>query len=113
MADETTTFLVSWDCNGLETCINVSDQEKKEIWNTLSNNNESTGFFQTVNAVLLRARYNPQRHYEVYTVKVDESINEEDMWRMFSDNPQGMADLIRERGNKIYSDRATQGAKIV
>jgi len=53
----------------------------------------------------LRARANSQRHYEVYSVHVDEGITKNDIVDMFNDSPQAMADLIRERGNKIYSDR--------
>ena len=113
MSEETTTFLVSWDCNGLETCINVTEQEQREMWDLLSESNSSGSFYKIVQAILLRARYNSHRHYEVYTVHVNSDINEQDLWRMFSENPQGMADLIRERGTKIYSDQAQQGAKIV
>mgnify|MGYP003350648568 CR=1 FL=1 len=35
------------------------------------------------------------------------TITAEDLKRMFEDNPQGTADLIRERGTKLYSDRQT------
>jgi hypothetical protein len=38
-------------------------------------------------------------------VHVDEGITKNDIVDMFNDSPQAMADLIRERGNKIYSDR--------
>ena len=55
---------------------------------------------------------NPQRHYEVYTVQTDPSINKDDMVRMFEDSPQTMADLVRERGNKLYSDRSKNTTKI-
>jgi hypothetical protein len=111
-SEDSTTFLVSWDCNGLETCINVTDQEKRQMWDMLAETNSRTDFFHQVNAILLRARYNSHRHYEVYTVRVDGSVTEKDMWDMFGNDPQGMADLIRKRGNQIYSDRQ-QGAKIV
>jgi arsenate reductase-like glutaredoxin family protein len=57
---------------------------------------------------MLRARYNSQRHYEIYTVNMDESISEQDIRDMFETSPQGMADLIRERGHKMYSDRVDQ-----
>lgn len=97
-------YLLSWDCNGLEACINVSDIEKQAVWATLSNK-EPPKLNQIVSAVLLRARYNSQRHYEVYTVSVDKSISEYDLRGLFEENPQGAAELIRERGNKVYSDR--------
>lgn len=106
-------YLLSWDIIGLESCINISNVEKQQMWATLSNK-EMPKLNHIVSAVMLRARYNSQRHYEVYTVNVDESITEQDMVQMFKDNPQGMADLIRERGNKVYSDRVDiANAKII
>ncbi len=106
-------FLISWDMNGLESLIDLTTFEKERMWSTLQNKEPDSKINLTVNAILLRARMNPQRHYEVYTVRVDPSIDEEDMKRMFEENPQGMADLVRERGNKIYSDRASGPPKIV
>ena len=32
-------------------------------------------------------------------------ISDEDIRSMFENDPQGSADLIRDRGRKIYSDR--------
>jgi len=88
-------FLLSWDQLGLESCINVTAMEKEQVWSLLKNEN-------------LRARANSQRHYEIYTVTIDGSITEDDVRDMFKDNPQAMADLIRDRGNKMYSDRLNQ-----
>jgi hypothetical protein len=54
----------------------------------------------------MRAKLNTHRHYEIYAVDCDEGVNE-GLWRvMWETNPQGTADLIREKGLKIYSDRA-------
>lgn len=106
-------YLLSWDINGIESCINISSIEKQQVWAALSDK-EMPKLNHIVSAVMLRARYNSQRHYEVYTVNVSESITEQDMIQMFEENPQGMADLIRERGNKIYSDRLeVDKAKII
>jgi hypothetical protein len=106
-------FLLSWDCNGLEACIDLTDFEKAAMWNTLQNKDPNNKMNLTVNSILLRARMNPQRHYEVYTVRVDGGISEDDLIDMFKENPQGMADLVRARGVKIFSDRATSAPKIV
>jgi hypothetical protein len=57
-------------------------------------------------SLLLRARFNPQRHYEIYAIDCAEEMDEA-FWReQWEDNPQATAELIRERGHKIYSDRA-------
>ena len=64
-------------------------------------------------SIMMRARVNSQRHYEIYTVQTDPSISKDDMVRMFEENPQHMADLIRERGNQLYSDRSKNTTKII
>jgi hypothetical protein len=74
---------------------------------------ESKHSLPNLNILILRARYNPQRHYEIYTVDVDPSITAEDMIEMFKSTPQEMADLIRARGNQLYSDRADQRQVVI
>jgi hypothetical protein len=98
-------FLVSWDCTGLEAVINVTDYEKETTWATLKNEEPPAKLSSMVNHLMLRARANSQRHYEIYTMQVAEGISDEDIRGMFDADPQGSADLIRDRGNQIYSDR--------
>jgi hypothetical protein len=98
-------FLVSWDCQGLEAVINITDYEKETTWATLKNEDPPVKLGSMVNHLMLRARANSQRHYEIYTMNVEEGISDEDIRGMFESDPQGSADLIRDRGNKIYSDR--------
>ena len=107
-------FLLSWDMLGLDSVVNITDLEKEAAWAALQDQ-KSRSLGSVVNAVLLRARANSQRHYEVYTVTMESDITEQDVREMFESDPQGMADLIRERGHKIYSDRFNDGnsAKIV
>ena len=107
-------FLLSWDMNGLEAVINITDIEKQSMWETLQDLKPTNRLSSVVNQIMMRARYNSQRHYEVYTVRVDDSITAEDLRAMFEDNPQQAADLIRARGTKLYSDRVDQkSVKIV
>lgn len=107
-------FLVSWDCQGLEAVINITDYEKETTWATLKNEDPPVKLGSMVNHLMLRARANSQRHYEIYTMQVEEGITDEDIRDMFKNDPQGSADLIRDRGNKIYSDRRnTVDTKIV
>jgi hypothetical protein len=98
-------FLVSWDCQGLEAVINITDYEKETTWATLKNEDPPVRLGSMVNHLMLRARANSQRHYEIYTMNVAEGISDADIRGMFDADPQGSADLIRDRGNKIYSDR--------
>jgi hypothetical protein len=107
-------FLLSWDMLGLDSVVNITAMEKEATWAALQDQ-KSRSLGSVVNSVLLRARANSHRHYEVYTVNMEESMSEQDIRTMFDTNPQGMADLIRGRGHKIYSDRYNEGggAKIV
>ena len=107
-------FLVSWDCNGIEACLNITDYEKETTWALLSSEDPPARLSSIVNHLMMRARANSQRHYEIYTMNVAEGISEDDVFEMFKNDPQGSADLIRDRGNKIYCDRVdTTSVKIV
>ncbi len=53
----------------------------------------------------LRARYNSQRHYEIYIITAAAGIDENDIRAMFEANPQTAADTIRRIGEKFHSDR--------
>lgn len=102
----TNNFLFVWDCMGLETCINLTEIEKNQLVDILKDNLVTNNPINVLlNNILLRARFNSQRFYEIYTCNVEENITPEDLIRLFNDNPQNAADLIRQYGNKIYSDR--------
>ena len=105
------TYLLSWDCLGLEACINISDIDKENMWTALKDTGDdpNKGRPATISSIVcmlqLRARYNSQRFYEIYAVDTDDSISADDLKIMFENDPQGSADLIRARGRKLYSDR--------
>lgn len=103
----TNIFLVVWDCYGLEYVENLTNLSKKQIWNILKDESKPKPLGNLIPQVILRARANPQRNYEIYTVSVDSSIVKSELIEMFENDPQGSAELIRERGNKLYSDRDT------
>jgi hypothetical protein len=109
------TFVLSWDCTGLEACINVSDIDKERMWDALksADDNPNKGRPHTVgslvNMLMLRARFNTQRHYEIYAIDTDDSITACDLRELFEQDPQAGAELIRDRGRKLYSDRIDFG----
>jgi hypothetical protein len=61
---------------------------------------------QMIQNMMLRARVNSQRHYELYAIDCDNSIDKTDIEQMFETDPQSAADLFRSRGHRLYSDRA-------
>jgi hypothetical protein len=120
-------FLLSWDMTGLESCIDITNLEKlvesgekKRMWQILSDpdacdpgNQSASMLNQMVQHILLRARANSQRHYEVYTIQTTPGVSEQDMWDMFTNDPQMAADLVRERGNQLYSDRVSRRTQVI
>jgi hypothetical protein len=104
-------FVVMWDCNGLEAVAEVCDPALK-AWAILSNKPVPKENFN-IEHWKLRARFNSQRHYEIYAIGVDGSIDREHLVEMFDQDPQSAADLIRAKGEQLYSDRRKEKIAIV
>jgi hypothetical protein len=98
------TLLLVWDCLGLEYSCNLTDYEKEIMWSALKGE-EPKVRIPGLDILILRARANPQRNYEIYTVQVDPDVSLKDIRDMFKDTPQTIVDLVRARGHKLYSDR--------
>jgi hypothetical protein len=104
--DDADWFVVSWCCEGLEGIIPVTELERQATFDILSGNEPNPKRVnQSINMMVLRARFNTQRHYEIYAISATPGIAADDIRSMFEDDPQYAADLIRERGTKIHSDR--------
>ena len=105
----TNAFLFSWDCTGVEAIIPITHYEDWDTVNAFGvlqgKGKTSNPLNQTLNMLCMRARFNPQRFYEIYAIDCDPSLTEE-FWREeWETSPQMCADLIRSKGVKIYSDR--------
>ena len=107
-------WLVSWDQLGLECLFNFTEYDKLKTWYQLSDKPLPSTVARPppLQVLLLRARYNAQRHYEIYTFTADTNITYEDLKLLFDEYPQYIVDMIRERGNAIHSDRASQDVVI-
>ena len=108
-----------WDMTGLECLINVSviqekheQWEKENIFNILKEEAASPSPANIpLNQLILRARYNSQRHYEIYTF--DSALTEDDIKETFESDPQVMVDAIRSCGHEIYSDRVLKKTQVI
>lgn len=105
-------FLVMWCNEGLECVIDLTRLEQQNIWNALKDENVPK-FDTNLRHLILRARVNSQRHYEIYSITAQDGITKNDIAEMFDNSPQHAADTIRNIGYKIYSDRATTKQVIV
>jgi hypothetical protein len=97
-------FVLMWDMHGIEYVGSIDNPLKQKTWAILKGEKQDV-HVPNLNHLVLRARSNPQRHYEIYIVDSDESVDTEDLLTMFRDDPQSAADLIRERGHCYYDDR--------
>jgi len=95
-------FLAMWDCNGLECLFDITDLEGDNFMSKLKGETSKTPFNLTT--MMMRARYNSQRSYEIYIFDTDETMDYDFVRSMFEDSPQIIVDSIREHGRKLYSD---------
>ena len=103
----TNTFVVCWDNLGLEYVGNVTEDEQRRVWGKLQGKTVQSQL-PNINHLLLRARFNSQRHYEIYLVNAVDGITTDNIREMFEANPQHAADTIRRLGHCYYSDRASR-----
>ena len=96
-------FVVMWDCNGLEAVEQLPDPADTTF--ALLKGTKPPEY-PNIMHWRLRARYNSQRHYEIYVFETVKGITAEDIREMFEASPQTAADTIREIGTVFYSDRA-------
>ena len=114
------TFILSWDCNALECCRDITALikqsnafERESLFERIKNpdqeptNQPLNEISKFLHYLQMRARFNPQRNYEIYMVHTVEGVDEQDLKELFERNPQGSADLVRVQGVKLYSDRET------
>ena len=110
MSSRKNKFLAVWDMEGLETLYNLTEWEKRvktwekeNIWRVLKEEKKTLPpQAPNLQLILLRARINSHRQYEVYIFEAD-GISEQDIREMFEESPQTMVDSIRNVGKKIYS----------
>lgn len=103
-------YAVMWDCNGLEAVVKVPNPADRTF--ALLKGAEPPQM-PALNHWRLRAQFNPQRYYEIYTVTAEPGITADDIRAMFEAAPQTAADTIRRIGNQFYSNRATTKPAIV
>jgi cytidylate kinase len=114
----TNAYLVYWCEEGLESVTPITKYEHIDMENTFRVLNDQEPVRNPVNTIvqnmILRAQFNSQRHYELYAIDCDSNITKQDLEIMFNDTPQAAADLIRDRGHRLYSNRVERNrVKIV
>jgi hypothetical protein len=113
----TNAFIFSWDCEGIEAIISISEYERVDMENTIRILKEQQTKINPLDGIIqrlvFRAKFNSQRHYEIYAVDCADSMDKAFWKKQWEEFPQETAELIRERGHKLYSDRKTTKDLIV
>ena len=122
----TNTFIISWDMTGLEAVVDVTQdlaagelRDQEVLFDILKEPEANHGNepWRRINSIIqtmtLRARANTQRHYEIYSIQTVDDIDRSTLERLFEDDPQSAAELIRDRGTKLYSDRISKRTQVI
>lgn len=107
MSERSDTYIIMWDSLGLEYIANVSAMERAAIDDVL---NDRVARTIPLNSLLLRARFNSQRHYEIYMVESE--LTEDEIIAHFDSDPQSIVDAIRRVGKKVFGEGMGDGAVI-
>lgn len=103
-------FAIMWDCQGLEACVRLPDPADTTF--ALLQGIQPPEMPNLMHWQL-RARFNSQRHYEIYIVTAQPGIELDDIKSMFRASPQDAADTIRRIGQCYYSDRVKQNQILI
>ena len=101
MSNNTRVFICYWDCNGFECIVDITSWENQSLLNTIAGKPLKKSPVN-LNALTMRARFNPQRNPEIWTFNTDYKMTEDTLWQYADENPQALVDLIRQKGKKIY-----------
>lgn len=117
--NKTKHYLAMWDMLGLECLYDVdlhmskyNEWEKQKVVAILKEErtpDQPSGI--PLQMMLLRARVNSQRAYEIY--EFNSTMAYDELKEAFNDNPQPIVEWIRENGKKVYSDYVKQNRKII
>lgn len=115
---KTNTFIISWDMYGMEMCKDITSLieeaqviDAENIFELIKDpkktppNEPLRKISRYVTMSTLRARFNPQRNYEVYVLNASPEITEDVIENAFNENPQDIVDLIRKRGKALFNGR--------
>jgi hypothetical protein len=108
-----------WDMQGLESLHDVdlhmkkyNEWEQQKILAILKDQSipsQPSGI--PLQMMILRARANSQRAYEIY--EFNSTIGYDELKEAFIDNPQPIVEWIRENGKQVYSDYVKQDRKMI
>lgn len=114
-------YIVSWSIEGIECCKDITslrpdEWAKKTLFETIKQGEASGGknpLSDIVNAILLRARFNPWRHYEVYVFTAAPSITLADIEEMYETNVQYFVNWVRKNHVRKMLDQRVPDRQVI
>ena len=104
-------YLAYFDCLGFECVYNITALESEFVMSTLQNQQYDLPF--NLDAMKMRARFNSQRHPEIWFFNVSEDISEQDVRDLADSNPQYLVDFIRANGKNVYGKKSRSAAPVI
>ena len=105
----TNAFIFSWDQLGIESIVPITHYEnwdKVQLMEVIKGNRlEKNPLGSIIAQLTMRARFNTHRHYEIYAIDCDPELDEAFWQSRWEADPQWCANIVREKGYKIHSDR--------
>lgn len=106
---ESIIWLAYWCNDGLECIVNVSEfiaRSKAELVEKLKTGEEpdrsaNREINSLIGGMMMRARFNSQRHYELYTFTSTSGMSKENIEEWFEAAPQEAVNWIRKNGSGI------------
>ena len=95
-------WIVLFDTLGVDTLLPWDDLKADDMLTILAGRKSKDRLNNRVSMMILRARANEQRWPEVWAYDTTEDYEEEFMREMWHDAPQGMANVVREKGTCLY-----------
>jgi hypothetical protein len=102
-------YLFMWNCHGIESIVPITeyeDQMKLDAWVILKGETPGKNpIDDIVGSMIMRARFNAERNYEIYAMDCEEGITREDLFEFWDNSPQSAADITREKGICLFTNR--------
>ena len=110
-------WLAYWCNEGFEYLKDVTEYEhwdQQNLVEVLSDRRpQPNPVYQLINHMTMRARFNAQRHYELYAFSSTADLELEDLQSWADTDPQSLVNWIRGNGVKLYSDRDPKPRRVI
>lgn len=97
-------YLTYFDCLGFECLLDITSRERLHLLATIKDEQYHDDI--NLQAMMLRARFNPQRNPEIWVFT--SAVSDATLQQLKKDEPQMLVDLIRKHGECIWGNTVPQ-----